>query len=210
MACSPSHGDKLKSEASEISNERKSKKQTQALGSNGSNDIGADPFKNLTSTNNKAVSASEKLAMTRGTVRSEPLVSESDAFLVGNLDCIRLTRRTGLIASHVVTRKEDAIARNNVAWLDEYYIANDNLVRMDLLGFIVADDLDKTMFFLLLIRHKLFLLLPVVQRTNEDNNKDISDDSSALSPIHGDLPFGPDRREVQKDAQDKRCYGGNR
>jgi hypothetical protein len=80
----------------------------------------------------------------------EPFVSERDTFFIGELlDRIRLSRRTGLIAPYVMTRKEDTIARNNLAWLEQCHITNNYLVYVDLPFCTITNDLYKTIFFLL-------------------------------------------------------------
>ena len=158
---------------SESSGERKSDEHTQVLGSNSNNDIGASPFKKLALAKNKAIRASEQLR-SRGPIRvqlRDPLVSESDAFLIGELrDLTRLSRCTKFIAPHVATRKEDAIAWNNVAWLEQHHITDDNLADGDQSFSTVADDLNEAMLFLLIKGPKLPRLLPVVQRANNDGD----------------------------------------
>ena len=158
---------------SESSDEGKSDEHTQALGPNSNNDIGASPFKNLAPANNKAIRASEQLR-SRGPIRvqlRELLASESDTFLIGELrDLTRLSHRIGFIAPHVVARKEDAVGRNNVAWLEQHHITDDNLADGDQSFSTVADDLYKAMLFLLIESPKLPRPLPVVQRANNDGD----------------------------------------
>ena len=200
-----------------------------ALGPNRNNDVGANPFKHLTSANDKAVRVSEQL-QTRGVSLPlrcddtiavskksigvkvhEPFVSKRDTFFVGELlDRIRLSRRIGLIAPHVMTRKEDTIARNNLAWLEQCHITNNHLVHVDLSLSTVTNDFDRTLFFLLIEHLKLPLLLPVVQRTSTHDDENSGDDGNTFNPIHRGLPCGADCAKVLEKTKGKRYHGGDR
>ena len=109
-----------------------------------------------------------------------------------------------------MTKKEDTVARNNLAWLDQCHITNNHLVHVDLLFCTVTNDLDKTLFFLLIEHLKLPLLLPVVQRTSTDDDDNSGDDSNAFNPMHRGLPCGAGCAEVLEKAKGKRYHGGDR
>ena len=81
---------------------------------------------------------------------------------------------------------------------------------VDLPLFAITNHPDETICFLRIEGLDLFLLFPVIQRTNGDDNKDGHNDSNAFNPIHDGLPFRAGCTEVLEKAKGKRYDGGNR
>ena len=124
-------------------------------------DVGTDPFNDLTPAYYKAVRMTKQFqpkritsaVVTNRTVRiklREAPIPECNTFLVRKLlDRIRLACRAGLIAPYIVTREEYSIAGNNVAGLEQHDIAHDNVVYVDQLFSAITEGLDEALFSLL-------------------------------------------------------------
>jgi hypothetical protein len=195
---------------------------------NGNDHVGTNPFNDLTPAYYKAVrmtkqiqprriippQATSTFTVTNRTVRiklCEAPIPECDTFLVRKLlDRIRLACRAGLIAPYIVTREEYSIAGNNVAGLEQHYIAHDNVVYVDQLFSAITENLDEAIFSLVVQSLELFLFLPVIYGSNSDDDKDSNKDSDALDPIYRGFPFRASRAEVLEEAQCERYYSANR
>jgi len=105
--------------------------------------------------------------------------------VIGGLhDVIRMPGHARLVAGYVIPRKENAIARDNFARLEQHYITHDDLLYVNLLFPAVTQDPDK-LTPRVLAPSGLFqpsFPFPVVSRTNQDDEEDSSNGSNAPDP----------------------------
>jgi hypothetical protein len=99
-------------------------------------------------------------------------------------DVISMACHARLVAENVVTREEDTVTRNHLAWLEKHDITHGNIIPINVLLASVTQDLDKTTFGNLVVPLELPCDLSVVQQNSEDNDEDCSNGSNAPGPVH--------------------------
>jgi len=136
----------------------------------GDNDVLAVAFENLGTRNHKAVGVGVGgvECVNVGTL-ALGLFPEHDTIVIGDLlDRVRLSGRPRFVALDVVARNEYAVTQNDLTGFEKDDITNEEFLDVDDALDTEADDLDATLFLLLVVEDaELPLLLPIVEGAND-------------------------------------------
>lgn len=107
-----------------------------------------------------------------------------DTLLVGKLlDGVTLTGSTRFVASDIVTTEEDTVDGDDLSWLEHADITDDNILDVDDHFTTASYDLDSTVVSLLVELFELSFLLPIINGTDQDDDKDGDADGNTFDPF---------------------------
>jgi hypothetical protein len=107
-----------------------------------------------------------------------------DTLLVGKLlDGVAFTSSTRFVASDIVTAEEDTVDGDNLSWLEQADITDDDILDVDDHFTTASDDLDGTVVSLLVELFELSFLLPIIDGTDQDDDSDSDTDGNTFDPF---------------------------
>ena len=111
-------------------------------------------------------------------------------------DGVGLSGSTRLVAADIVTAEEDTVDGEDLSWFEQTDISDYNVSDIDDLFGTVSNALDRSVLTLLVELFELAFLLPIVHRSDHDNNENGDDNSDTFDPF-----------DVRSLAQSVRVFG---